>query len=91
MTLTEDVAVAGPVPDRLRSFIRWSTTLASQAIVGPGLQPNFDYTIVIQGANLILALRARRPRIRRSQDGRKCSLFATPRRVRLVPYRAGQV
>src|ERR1700730_6180834 len=49
------------------------------------LQPNFrlyDRAALYTGANLILALRARRPRIAAIAGWAKCSMFATRRRVR---------
>jgi hypothetical protein len=50
------------------------------------LQPNFrlyDRAASYTGANLILALRARHPRIAAIAGRAKCSMFATRRRVRL--------
>src|SRR6201987_6457145 len=49
------------------------------------LQPNFrlyDRAASYTGANLILALRARHPRIAAIAGRAKCSMFATRRRVR---------
>ena len=52
---------------------------------GAVLQPNFrlyDRAALYTGANLILALQARRPRIAVIAGRAKCSMFATRRRVR---------
>src|SRR6266446_4546783 len=70
----------------LRSFIRSELYHRLSGNSRAVLQPNFrlyDRAALYTGANLILALRARRPRIAAIAGWAKCSMFATRRWVRL--------